>query len=75
MNDDDIVQIEGDNQEQLSISLLQREKIGLFARYLIDNGRLEWVKQNLMNNKMKNAKIIKYIEPDVSRENYALLVY
>lgn len=75
MNDDDIVQIEGDNQEQLSISLLQREKIGLFARYLIDNGRLEWVKQNLMNNKMKNAKIIKYIEPDVSRENNALLVY
>ncbi|CAL9733437.1 tRNA:m(4)X modification enzyme Trm13p [Monosporozyma servazzii] len=54
-----------------TVSIKERENIGLMARYLIDQGRLEWVKSNIPNSK---AQLIKYVSSDISLENVALFL-
>lgn len=76
MEDNDLIEItEPESENKVSLTLLQREKVGLLARQIIDNGRLEWVKENLLRENHKNARIVKYIEQSVSLENNALILY
>lgn len=76
MQDDDIIEIsEPGSEDKLSLTILQREKVGMLARQIIDNGRLQWVKDNLLTDKHTSARIVKYIEQSVSLENNALILH
>lgn len=58
--------------EPYTITIKEREKIGLMARRIIDEGRLAYVKEKFTGF---NAELIKYVESNVSLENVAMLVY
>ncbi|CCC69448.1 hypothetical protein NCAS_0C04580 [Naumovozyma castellii] len=72
MKDDDLVNITDD----VTMTLKQREELGLMARRIIDEGRKEWVLQEL--NDKEDSKftvaLIRYVPQDVSLENVALIV-
>ncbi|SMN22453.1 similar to Saccharomyces cerevisiae YOL125W TRM13 2'-O-methyltransferase responsible for modification of tRNA at position 4 [Maudiozyma saulgeensis] len=61
----DIVEI----TDSISMTLEERESLGLMARKIIDLGRLKWVQQNLG----ENAELIRYVDKSISLENVALL--
>ncbi|EJS41822.1 YOL125W [Saccharomyces arboricola H-6] len=58
--------------EPYTITIEERENIGLMARRVIDEGRLIYVKETFTGF---NAELIKYVESDVSLENVTMLVY
>lgn len=58
--------------EPYTITIKERENIGLMARRVIDEGRLVYVKEKFTEF---NAELIRYVESDVSLENVAMLVY
>lgn len=72
-NDDSVVNLGGDSIENnsLEITVLEREQLGLKSRMIIDTGRLLWVRENFPQ--LKNAKLYRYIDTDVSLENVVLL--
>ncbi|QLQ80879.1 hypothetical protein HG537_0E02340 [Torulaspora globosa] len=57
-----------------NLPLGRREQLGLMARRIIDEGRRQWVCENLTNRDYA-VELIKYTTPDVSLENVAMLVY
>lgn len=67
MNGTDIVEI----TPTLSMTIEERESIGLIARKIIDTGRLQWVKQNLG----EDSHLLRYVDKSISLENVALLVH
>lgn len=56
------------------LSIEERIEVGLKARRIIDQGRCDWLKQKL-DNDIFDVKLIRYVEPSVSLENVALLIY
>ncbi|CAB4256803.1 similar to Saccharomyces cerevisiae YOL125W TRM13 2'-O-methyltransferase responsible for modification of tRNA at position 4 [Maudiozyma barnettii] len=56
--------------ESISMTLEEREALGLAARKIIDLGRLKWVQQNLG----KDARLVRYVDKSISLENVALLL-
>ena len=67
MNGTDIVEI----TPTISMTIEERESIGLMARKIIDTGRLQWVKQNIS----EDSHLIRYVDKSISLENVALLVH
>lgn len=59
------------NHADTSVTIKEREQIGLMARQIIDRGRLAWVQENLKPGK---SDLIKYCSSDISLENVALLL-
>lgn len=55
----------------VAITIKERETIGLMARRIIDQGRLQWVQENIPHCK---AQLIHYVSKDISLENVALLM-
>lgn len=68
VQDVDLVTI---SDENWSITVAQREKIGLCARRIIDQGRVNWIRENLPN---RNVELFKYCPKDISLENCAILL-
>lgn len=50
-------------------TVARREQLGLMARRIIDEGRVRWVREELK----LTAELVKYVEPEVSLENCALI--
>lgn len=67
VQDCDLVELSRDR----FVTVKERERIGLMARRVIDEGRLQWVRQNFPNSK---TGLIKYVSKDISLENVALLL-
>lgn len=61
-----------DGAEPYTMTIKERENIGLMARRIIDEGRLAYVKEIFTGY---NAELIKYVASDISLENVAMLVY
>lgn len=57
-----------------NLPLSKREQLGLMARRLIDEGRRQWIQDNL-NHRDYKVELIRYTTPDVSLENVAMLMY
>lgn len=57
--------------ENRFVTVKERERIGLMARRVIDEGRLQWVRQKFPHSK---ADLIRYVSKDISLENVALLL-
>lgn len=57
--------------ENRFVTVKERETIGLMARRVIDEGRLQWVKQKFPHSK---TDLIKYVSKDISLENVVLLL-
>ena len=57
--------------ENKSVTVKEREKIGLMARRVIDEGRLRWVRQKFPHSR---TDLIRYVSKDISLENVALLL-
>lgn len=67
MNSTDIVEV----TPTISMTIEERESLGLVARKIIDTGRLQWVKQNIS----EYSHLIRYVDKSISLENVALLVH
>ncbi|SJM83443.1 related to tRNA guanosine-2'-O-methyltransferase TRM13 [Zygosaccharomyces bailii] len=63
MQDEDV----GDHFTGLTVS--KREELGRMARRILDEGRIKWVKDRGFD-----ARLVKYVEQDISLENVAMLV-
>ncbi|CCK67824.1 tRNA:m4X modification enzyme KNAG_0A01350 [Huiozyma naganishii CBS 8797] len=57
--------------DAIEMTLKQRDQYGLLSRQLIDEGSLQWARENLPNSR---AELIKYVDSSVSLENVALFL-
>lgn len=66
MGDSDVVQI----SDNVSMTVEEREELGLLARKIIDTGRYNWVKKHLG----EDVRLVRYVDKDISLENVALIL-